>query len=82
MENIKTLILRAVNDKTDGMGIYNGVIDDDAVMFLAEISNGDARNSVKCSRAWYFDYRSGTGWQDTYYIGSSTAMCSEESIKI
>lgn len=43
VENIKTLILRAVNDKTDGMGIYNGVIDDDAVMFLAEISNGDAR---------------------------------------
>lgn len=45
-ENIKTLILRAVNDKTDGMGIYNGVIDDDAVMFLAEISNGDARTAL------------------------------------
>ena len=46
VENIKTLILRAVNDKTDGMGIYNGVIDDDAVMFLAEISNGDARTAL------------------------------------
>ena len=46
VENIKTLILRAVNDKTDGMGIYNGVIDDDAVMFLAEISNGEARTAL------------------------------------
>lgn len=46
VENIKTLILRAVNDKIDGMGIYNGVIDDDAVMFLAEISNGDARTAL------------------------------------
>lgn len=46
VENIKTLLLRAVNDKTDGMGIYNGVIDDDAVMFLAEISNGDARTAL------------------------------------
>ena len=46
VENIKTLILRAVNDKTDGMGIYNVVIDDDAVMFLAEISNGDARTAL------------------------------------
>ena len=46
VENIKTLILRAVNDKTDGMGIYNGVIDDDAVMFLAEISIGDARTAL------------------------------------
>ena len=46
VENIKTLILRAVNDKTDGMGIYNGVIDDDAVMLLAEISNGDARTAL------------------------------------
>lgn len=46
VENIKTLILRAVNDKNDGMGIYNGVIDDEAVMFLAEISNGDARTAL------------------------------------
>lgn len=49
VENIKTLILRAVNDKTDGMGIYNGVIDDDAVMFLAEISNGDARTALNAA---------------------------------
>lgn len=46
VENIKTLILRAVNDKENGMGIYNAAIDDDAVEFLAEIANGDARTAL------------------------------------
>lgn len=45
-ENIKTLIHRAVDDKEDGMGIYNAVIDDDAVEFLAGLSNGDARMAL------------------------------------
>ena len=40
VENIKTLILRAVNDKTDGMGIYNGVIDDDARTALNAVELG------------------------------------------
>lgn len=46
VENIKTLILRAVNDKENGMGIYNASIDEDAVQFLAEIANGDARTAL------------------------------------
>lgn len=45
-ENIKTLIFRAVEDKENGMGIYNAVIDEDAAQFLAEISNGDARTAL------------------------------------
>ncbi len=43
-EDIKTLINRAVYDKERGMGSYDAVIDDDAVEFLAEMSNGDARH--------------------------------------
>lgn len=46
VENIKELIHRAVNDKENGMGIYNAVIDEKAVDFLAEISNGDARMAL------------------------------------
>lgn len=46
VENIKMLILRAVNDKENGMGVYNAAIDDDAVEFLAEIANGDARTAL------------------------------------
>lgn len=45
-ENIKTLIHRAVEDKENGMGIYNAVIDEDAVEFLAGLSNGDARTAL------------------------------------
>ena len=45
-DNIKTLIYRAVEDKENGMGIYNAVIDEDAAQFLAEISNGDARTAL------------------------------------
>ena len=42
-EDIKTLILRAVNDEKKGMGAYHAVIDEDALDVLADISNGDAR---------------------------------------
>ncbi len=45
-DSIKALILKAVNDKEDGMGIYNGYIDEEAADFLGEISNGDARNAL------------------------------------
>lgn len=43
IEDIKELILRAINDKERGLGAYNAKIDDDALEFLAEISGGDAR---------------------------------------
>lgn len=45
-ENIKILIKRAVYDKEKGMGIYKAEIDEDAVDFLADISNGDARKAL------------------------------------
>ena len=45
-EDIKTLINRAVYDKDKGMGAFNAHIDDDALEFLADISNGDARNAL------------------------------------
>ena len=45
-EDIKTLILRAVNEEKKGMGAYHAVIDEDALDFLADISNGDARAAL------------------------------------
>lgn len=45
-KNIKELILRAVNDKERGMGSYNAKIDDDALEFLADMANGDARAAL------------------------------------
>lgn len=45
-EDIKTLILRAVNDTEKGMGSFHGEITDDALEFLADVSGGDARNAL------------------------------------
>ena len=42
-EEIKTLILRAVNDKEKGMGSYEVVIEEEALDFLADMAGGDAR---------------------------------------
>ncbi|MCM1106463.1 MAG: replication-associated recombination protein A [Blautia sp.] len=44
--DIRTLLLRAVTDSEKGMGAYNAEIDEDALEFLADISNGDARAAL------------------------------------
>ncbi|MCI7112243.1 MAG: replication-associated recombination protein A [Lachnobacterium sp.] len=45
-DDIKTLIKRALTDKEKGMGAYDAQIDDDALDFLADVSNGDARAAL------------------------------------
>lgn len=45
-EDIRTLLLRAVNDQEKGMGVYNACIEEDALEFLSDISNGDARAAL------------------------------------
>jgi len=45
-EDIKELIKRATYDVEKGMGSYNAVLDDNAVDFLADMSNGDARSAI------------------------------------
>lgn len=45
-DDIKVLLKRALNDTEKGMGAYNAQIDDDALDFLADVSNGDARAAL------------------------------------
>lgn len=45
-DDIKTLLLRAVNDNEKGMGAYKATIDEDALEFLADVANGDARAAL------------------------------------
>ena len=40
---MKELILRAINDTEKGLGSFHATIDDDALEFLANVANGDAR---------------------------------------
>ena len=46
VEDIKSLLLRAVTDEEKGLGAYHAQIDPDALTFLADVSNGDARAAL------------------------------------
>lgn len=45
-EDIGQLLQRAISDATKGLGAYDAVLDADAKDFLADYSNGDARNAL------------------------------------
>ena len=45
-EDIKELIKKAVYDTEKGMGAYHGEIDEEALDFLADMSEGDARKAL------------------------------------
>ncbi len=45
-EDIEELIKRAVYDTEKGMGSYNATITDEAIHFLADLSEGDARHAL------------------------------------
>ena len=45
-EDIRELILRAVSDRERGMGAYGAVIEEDALAFLSDIADGDARRAL------------------------------------
>lgn len=45
-EAVKELLKKAVYDVNKGMGAYDGVIEEDALDFLADISGGDARHAL------------------------------------
>src|SRR5262245_47941181 len=46
VDEIKTLLLRALADKERGLGQYDVHIHDDALEFLAQVSDGDARRAL------------------------------------
>ena len=46
MQDIRELSLRAVTDEKRGMGGYHAEITDEAVRFLADVANGDARAAL------------------------------------
>lgn len=45
-EDIKILLTRAVNDLEKGMGAYHAILEEEALEFLADMSNGDARAAL------------------------------------
>lgn len=45
-EDVEALLKRAVSDTERGMGLYNAEITDEAVSFIADVANGDARKAL------------------------------------
>jgi putative ATPase len=45
-EEVKTIVQRALTDNQRGLGQYHVAIDDDALEYLAEVSDGDARRAL------------------------------------
>ncbi len=45
-ENIKTLLRRAIEDGERGLGMYRADITEEALDFLSDIANGDARSAL------------------------------------
>lgn len=45
-EDIRSILLRALTDKEKGMGSYNAEIEEEALEFLADVANGDARSAL------------------------------------
>lgn len=45
-EDIKTLLIRAVEDEERGLGSYHAKLDEDALEFLSEMADGDARKAL------------------------------------
>ena len=45
-EDIKQILVRAVTDREKGMGSYEAELEEDALEFLADMSNGDARAAL------------------------------------
>lgn len=45
-ENIRALLVRAVTDREKGLGAYDALVEEDALDFLADMANGDARSAL------------------------------------
>ncbi len=45
-EDIKSILIRAVTDTEKGMGSYHAVLEEEALEFLSDVSNGDARAAL------------------------------------
>lgn len=45
-EDIKILLLRAISDEERGLGVYKAKIHEEALEFLSDVANGDARSAL------------------------------------
>ncbi len=80
-EDIKVLLLRAVQDDVKGMGSYGAVIEEDALDFLADISNGDARAALNAIELGVLTTERGSDGKIRITIDVAQACIQKRAIK-
>jgi putative ATPase len=84
-DDIKSLILRAVADRERGLGQYKIHLHDDALEFLAEVSDGDARRALSALEVGVLSSTAGQASSGTLSSHESpveiTRQLAEESVQ-
>jgi putative ATPase len=80
-DEIKTVARRALSDPDRGLGRYNATIDDDALEFLAQVSDGDARRALGALELAVLSSENPPPLQGGVRGGSSGAMLSRSEAK-
>jgi len=75
-ENIKTIVKRALSDAERGLGKYDVEITDEALDFLAKVSDGDARRALNALEVGVLSATPGPGGKIVYDLATA-----EESIQ-
>jgi putative ATPase len=78
VEDVKTLLLRAVADKERGLGRYEIHLHEDAIEFLAEVSDGDARRALSALEIGVLSDVGGKSQKSTIEF---TRQLAEESVQ-
>ena len=81
-EDIKKLLVRAVEDTEKGMGSFHAQIDPDALEFLADVSGGDARNALNAVELGILTTDRSSDGIDPSYTGSCIRMYSETGCEL
>ena len=68
-EDIKKLLVRAVTDDEKGMGIYQAKVTDEALDFLADMAEGDARSALNSNELGILTTEPGENGQIVIDIG-------------
>jgi putative ATPase len=80
VEDVKALVERALADRDRGLGRYGAAIDADALDFLAEVSDGDARRALGALEVAVMSSREAAGGATCDISGGGPLRLSRELI--
>jgi len=79
-EDVKTVIRRALSDKERGLGKYNAAITDEALEFLAKVSDGDARRALNALEVGVLSAAPGAGGRVVYDLATAQESIQKKAV--